>query len=222
MRMPRWALGALIAALAGIWALWAAECWRPPRPPVPVGRVDTVPDTVFAPPETLPPTVLERIVRVPVVVDRSYSRGTPDTAAARRYARAVFRAESLEAVLRRVRASGGDTAAVERPRGVLPPVWGGYDGKALTLNLVQSTGRMMRATARVRPPWTFVAGRGGVTDTVPLVVGASGVAAALREVAGCSKPAAVMALAGALLVKDNRTAGAAGGAAGGLLSCLAD
>ena len=197
-------------------------CREPEIPESP--PADTLSDSAIQRelPDTQPPGGLGRIARVPVRVRRSVSRGTPDTALANRYARAVDRGnrfkrerDSLLALV----TTRADSDSVSRetppePPAILPPVAGRYDGKRLDLYLTLSSGRMMRATARVRPRFEFTAGRGGSTDTLPLIVQDRWWVRTSREVIDCAPLAALAALAGAVL-DGGRGAAIGGGLAEG-------
>lgn len=205
-------------------ALVARGCLRQPEGVVIAPPPDTLPtpDVIHDRPTPARPSLPTRIFTHPVPVTTIVTSTAPDTAAARRYARKVFEAESLRAVIARIRREGGDTDTVAVSRGVLPPVSGTYDGRTLALWLTQSTGRVMKATARLRPHFSFRAGQGDVSDTVPQVREDGWLLRTGREAAHCTPATVVLALAGALLDTDNRLRGAAIGAGGGFGACMSD
>ncbi len=220
----------LIPILAGlVLAIWlvARGCAGGPDVPRETPPVAVVPDRVAVRdrPTTAPPKVLERIVSRPVVVVRQVSVGTPDTLRARAYARKVFEAESLRVVIRRLRDAGqmarADSVLRETPAPILPPVSGRYDGHRLTLWLTQSNGAVMRATARVKPRWSFVAGAGGLSDTLPLVRGDRWWVRQVRELPGCL-PATALGAGGGALVAEDALQGAIVGGVALLVACLSD
>ncbi len=222
MRSWRTLIPILAVLVLTIW-LVARGCARSEDVPRETPAVVAVPDRVAVRdrPRPAPPKFIERIVTRPVVVVREVSVGTPDTLRARAYARKVFEAESLRAVIRRLRAAGDDSTVVAMPAPILPPVSGRYDGRRLTLWLTQSNGAVMRATARVKPRWSFVAGHGGLSDTLPLVRGDRWWVRQVREVPGCL-PATALGAGGGALVADDALAGAAFGGLALLVACLSD
>jgi hypothetical protein len=196
------------------------------HPEIPV--VSPPPDTVSNTqatahrPSEKPPSLAGRIKTKSVGVAREVSSGTPDTAYARHYARKVFEAESLRAVLARIRREGGDTNTVAVAVGVLPPVAGRYDGKHLRLWLTESNGRVLKATARLRPHFEFRAGLGGLSDTVPVMREDRWWLRQARETLGCLPAASAVALAGALLDRTHTVRTASVGGVLALAACLSD
>jgi hypothetical protein len=219
----RWELVALAVSLVLVAGLILRACTEraPVHPPI-VLRPDSV--VLRQRPTPKPPSGLGRIARHRVPVTRRETAGTPDTANAGRYARRVFEAESLRAVIRRLRAhdstGAADRVAATAPPAMLPPVAGTYDGHRLDLWLTRSNGAVMLATVKLRPRWSFVAGAAGLSDTVPLVTEDRWWLRTARHAVHCAPAAAVLALAGALLDSDSPARGAALGGGGGLAACL--
>ena len=216
MIVPAWLRAHWVTvAVAGLALLLALvlvrTCFGPP--PVPLLPPVTVkPDSVLIHdrPTVTPPTGIGKLARAPVVVlHRTVSAGTPDTAAARRYARLVFQAESLRAVVRRLQAHDSASVAdtLSHPTAMLPPARGAYDGHRLDLYLTRSDGSIMEASAEVRPHWTFAAGGGAGTDTVPLIVGDRAWVRFARQSGKCALPTAVGAGLGAGFHEADRVAG---------------
>lgn len=224
-----WFAAAIGGAIGGllIYLMGQLLCSGPQPPPV-SPPADTLPDAEVkrGRPDTAAPSGLTRIVRVRVPVGREVSRGTPDSALATRYAElarkfARYRIEQEQDSLARLRGEVSDTTPPPAPPpSILPPVTGRYDGSRLTLHLTESSGRIMRATARVKPRFSFVAGHGGVSDTLPLVDSDRWFVRVARETVRCSPKVGANAGLGALLNTDDRVLGAVLAGGGTLLGCL--
>jgi hypothetical protein len=197
-----------------------------PRP-----EVSTVPDTItiseatHGRPEPTPPTGVGGVVHHTVPVAASTTHETPDSALATRYAKLALRfAEYRVAMDRRAREHDTLTPPPPAPPEVLPPMALSYSGTVLTLWLTPSSGRVSRFTTLgvLRPGFTVTTGRGGSTDTRPLVIEDRAWVQAVREVKGCLLPTGVALALGAVLFPKNvaAAAGTAGGVA--LTACLWD
>ncbi len=181
---------------------------RPTQPEI-IGKVDTVPDTVIV--RSRPRIVVkwrDRIVTKTVPVRVAVSEGTPDTMYALRYALQALAADSAR------------RARIEGHTPILPPASGTYDGKRLTLWLTRSDGSLMKATANLKPKFSFFAGYDKGSDTLPIFQTDRWFIRLGKQTVKCAPPAAVMAGVGALVHNEDAWLGAAimGGAT--LVGCL--
>jgi hypothetical protein len=190
----------------------------------PGGPITTQPTAVVLKDRPVPGPVRWRtaVVSHPVPSANTATQGTPDTARVRAFARAVFTAESLRAVIARL--TPGDTTTVDTSaisKG-LPPIAGRYTGRDLTLWISRADGSVLRSTARLRPHWEFQASQGDQLDTVPSYREDRWWLRTAREAAGCLPRGALLGGAGWLADPHDRTRGALLAATAGILGCLAD
>lgn len=210
---------AIALGFAGIFALGRACA---PRAPI-VTQPDTgtVGQVIDRRPEPGVPHGVGSIIHDTVPVAVTVTREVPDSGLVERYAKLALRfAEYRHRMEQRTPAD--TTPPPIAPPEILPPVAMSYTGKQLTMWLTPSSGRAARYTALVQPHWSMVAGRGGASDSRPIVVQDRAWVRTGREVKGCLVPAAVFTLVGALVVPKAPVAGAIGGAVGGTGACLWD
>ena len=211
----------ILVGVAGIFALGRA-C-------APRGPISTVVDTVTVPeaikdrPTPTPPTGISAAIHDTVPVRVEVTREVPDSALVARYAKlahdyALYRHRMEQ------RQPGDTTPPPKAPEEVLPPVALRYSGKALTLWLTPSSGRvaMFTTTRTLTPSFTVVAGRGGLSDHRPLVTEDRPWVQAVREVKGCALPTGVALALGAVLFPKNAAPAAGTAGAIALGSCLWD
>jgi len=171
-----WPLPVLaIAAGAGALAAWQLK----PSPP-PLFHSIIVRDTNL---QTqiphLKPTLGEKITKTTVKPTQvAVSEGKPDSAVinnfcAQRVAAVVrARARALQTSANPDSAPNHERLAKEsdnNPPPILPPFWGKYSGSELTLGASRSDGSLYQAQFRAKPPLEWVAGRGGSSDTLPVL-----------------------------------------------------
>jgi len=171
--VPGWwplALAGLTAGAGGL-AAWELK----PSPP-PLFHSIIVRDTNLQ--TQIPrvkPSLGEKITKTTVKPTQvAVSEGKPDSAVINN-----FCAQRVAAVVRArekaVQTSASpDSGAVQRlpssaPAPILPPFWGKYSGSELTLGASRSDGSLYQAQFRAKPPLEWVAGRGGSSDTLPVL-----------------------------------------------------
>jgi hypothetical protein len=225
-RLIGWAVG-LVALAVAVWLIVTlVRGILDPDPPPPFGGpADTLPDAEVLDdrPSSAPPGIVERIVTVYVPVDRVVTVTLPDTALAERYATLARDYRRWRIQREQDSLAGRALDTTPPPPSILPPVTLRYDGRRLRLHLTETSGRVMRATARVRPRFAVLVGQGGVSDTLPLVRQDRWFVREAREGAGCVwRAAAPGAVAGAVVSGDDRLGGAAIGAGLAFLACMAD
>jgi hypothetical protein len=200
-----------------------------PTSPATDGPVTTVPDTAITADRPKPAMKLpERIFRRRVPPKVQVTAGRPDSTRIRAFAAKVRENDSLRAEIRALQArqAAGDTAAdpssVRLPTPVLPPTWGSYDGRTLRWSITRSDGSIMRATARVRPRFDFMAGLTAGTDTIPEVREDRWLTAAAKAVPRCAAKALPFAGGGAIADREDRLRGAVVAGTAALLGCVLD
>jgi hypothetical protein len=181
VRAPRWIWALILGLIALGLIVWVLRGACAPERESPSAPADTVAQ-VDSRPGDKPPTIIERIVEVPVPVERIVTRTVPDSAIVRRYS---------------------DLARE-------------YARWRITLWLTESSGRRMQATARVRPHFTFRAGLGGASDSVPQIKADRWLVRELREVRQCAPLTALGMIAGGIIGGRSSAGTLAGAALGGL------
>jgi hypothetical protein len=221
--------GILISgALAVILLVIAVFVFRGcPAKPVPIVIPDTLPDsTLIQERPTAPHTVIQKITKHQVAPKVTVSRGTPDTSLVRRFAAAVAQADSLRRSYQRLKDSLAQAGEPIPPPpalpSILPSVGGTYtaDG-TFTLWMSKSDGAILRATAKLRPNFAFVAGVDHATELQPAFYEDRAWLRTIRQVKKCAPPTGGGALVGALVNPRDRLLGAAVGGLGVLVGCLA-
>jgi hypothetical protein len=215
-------LGLAAIALLGYLALQRA-CRDDP---VPIVTPDTLPDQVLEEQRPKPPTTLpQKIVKHGVKPRVTTSQGKPDTLLVRRFAAAVALADSLRRSYTSLRdsleAAGEPAPPPPALPSILPAAWGQYrDNGEFTLWMSRSDGAILRATAKLRPNFSFVAGVDQTTTHQPAFYEDRAWVRTLRQLKKCGPPAGVVAGVGAITNADDRLLGAviAGGAT--LVGCL--
>lgn len=229
MKAPRsWLPILLLLVLVGL-AVWLAVCFlnRSPRGPELEDPPETVADTIVEAQVPRPPKGLGKLTRHPVKIRAQVSAGQPDSAAVRRWLRAVKLVDSLRRSndSLRQRAAAGDTTAggkIQPLPQVLAPGWGKYDGKRLTLGLTRSDGSVMVATAKVRPHFDWKTGLDDLTDSLPFIHEDRWWLRQARELGGCAWRSAPFAAGGAVVDEENPLRGAAIGAGVAVAACMLD
>ena len=206
-------LGLLL--LTGIVVGLTRGCGSGRTRPLVEGPVRVIADTVLI--ASRPQVVTrwrDRIIVKTVPARVAVSEGVPDTAWAMRYARSAIRADSI----RRAQARGDSIARLPGP--ILPPATGHYDGSELTLWLTRSDGSLMRATARLKPRFSFYAGTDAGSDTLPIFQSDRWFVRLARQTVKCAPSVGVIAVLGALVHPNDRVLGAVGIGSAALVGCL--
>jgi hypothetical protein len=216
-------IGWLVLGLAAVILLalgvWLYRGLTSDEPPAIIGQIDTLPDTVITRERPKPPkTFSQKITKHRVPARVTISRGTPDTSLVRRFAAAVALADSLRRSNDSLREAGQPPLPLPS---ILPSAWGQYDGDRFTIWMSRSDGAVMRATAKLHPRWSFVAGVDKASEKVPIFTEERAWVRTIRQVKKCAPPAGLVAGVGALVNPQDRALGAAIGGIATLIGCLA-
>jgi len=203
---------------AGIFVL-GRSCAPLPPPRTTTDTVSVKESTHGRPPPSTTPGVIHDTVPLTSVVTRE----VPDSALVLNYAKLALQFAEYRHRMEQ-RAPGDTTPPPPAPKEVLPPMALSYSGKVLTMWLTPSSGRVARftSTGKLTPKWQVVAGRGGASDTRPLVIEDRPWVQATREVRGCLLPTGVAMALGAVLFPKNALPAAATTGGGALAACLWD
>lgn len=212
--------GLVLVIVGGLILLIMRSCATPP----PSGPALVRPDTVVLAGRPVPGPVKwhTKFVERPVPASSTVTAGTPDTALARKYARAVAAADAYRDTLRAMRARGDTAPPPLPPPAVLPTVAGEYGhtkGDSLILWATRSDGSVMRAAARLRPRFKFTMGMDDAP--VPRFTEDRAWVRTWRQTKHCALPSLVMAVVGAVAAPDQRGTGAAVAGGATLVGCLA-
>jgi hypothetical protein len=215
VRAPRWIWALILGLIALGLIVWVLRGACAPERESPSAPADTVAQ-VDSRPGDKPPTIIERIVEVPVPVERIVTRTVPDSAIVRRYSDLAREYARWRITRQQDSLAGLALDSTPAPPSILPPIAGRYDGRRLTLWLTESSGRRMQAPARVRPHFTFRAGLGGASDSVPQIKADRWLVRELREVRQCAPLTALGMIAGGIIGGRSSAGTLAGAALGGL------
>lgn len=213
MRPWLWGLGFVLLVSLALFGL--RSC--PPQNPANSVTPDTIPDEQVVRERPKPPTSIpQRIAKGSVTPQVVVSRGTPDTLLVRRFAAMVRLADSLRRSNDSLRQIGGRPVPLPS---VLPAVWGEYRSDNFRVWFSRSDGSVLRATAKLKPNWSFRSGMDSVSEKMPQFYQDRAWLRTLRQVKKCAPATGVMAGVGALVGQDRLlTAAVTGGAT--LVGCL--